>query len=52
MKNEKTNQPLGEGGGIGYSFDGSVKSGLGDALADKVVLYDVPTLYEVQALAN
>ena len=38
-KNEKIDQPLGRGGGIGYSFDRSVKSGLGDALDDTMVLH-------------
>ena len=46
VKNEKTNQPLGEGGDAGYSSEGSVRSGLGDALDDTVVLYDVPPWLE------
>ena len=49
VKNEKTDQPLGEGGGGGdarYSLEGSVKFGLGNALNDTIVIYDVPPWLE------
>ena len=46
VKNEKTDRPLGEGGDAGYSSEGSVPSGLGDALDDTVVLYNVPPWLE------
>ena len=38
VKNEKTDQPLGEGGGTGCLSKGSVKSGVGDTLDDTVVI--------------
>ena len=55
VKNEKTDQPLGEGGDAGYSSNGSVKSALGDVLDHTVILYDVPLWREddeVQAIVK
>ena len=46
VKNDKTEQPLREGVDTGYSLEGSFKSGVGDALDDTVVIYNVPPWLE------